>query len=139
MDTSITFEPHAIDMDVVFGFLHHDAYWSRGRPREVFDRAVGGSAVVVGALDSERRTVGFARVVSDGATFAWLCDVFVLESARGIGIGKQLIGAAIDHPRVAGVGRYLLATQDAHGLYAGFGFVPIDTPEHWMLRPGPAS
>ncbi len=139
MMSTITFETDAIDMDVVFGFLHHEAYWSRGRPREVFDRAIDGSAVVVGALDGDGRTVGFARVVSDGATFAWLCDVFVLESARGVGLGKQLVEAAIKHPQVAGVGRHLLATADAHGLYAEFGFEPLDTPEQWLMRPKPKS
>ena len=139
MESGITFESDAIDMDVVFGFLRDEAYWSRGRSRDVFDRSIAGSALVVGALDSDGRTVGFARVVSDGATFAWLCDVFVVDHARGTGLGKTLVDAAVGHPRVSGVKRQLLATTDAHGLYAEFGFESLANPGHWMVRAGPDS
>jgi len=139
METRITFETDAIDLDVVFTFLHHEAYWSKGRPREVFDQSIAGSALVVGAIDGQGLTVGFARVVSDRATFAWLCDVFVLDAARGTGLGKRIVDAAVGHPRVAGVKRHLLATSDAHGLYSQFGFEPLDSPERWMVRPGPDS
>ncbi len=137
MEPRVSFDPDDLDLDAVFEFLHRDAYWSQGRPRDVFDRAIVGSALVIGAVDEDGRTLGFARVVSDGATFAWLCDVFVLESARGFGLGKLIVDAAVNHPSMACVNRYLLATADAHGLYAQFGFEPLDRPEHWMSRPRP--
>jgi len=136
MEITLTFETDAIDLDVVFTFLHNEAYWAKGRSREIFDRSIAGSTLVVGAIDGKGRTVGFARVVSDRATFAWLCDVFVLDAARGTGLGKRIVDAAVGHPRVAGVRRYLLATTDAHGLYARFGFEPLDGPERWMMRSG---
>jgi len=136
MEITLTFETDAIDLDVVFTFLHNEAYWAKGRSREIFDRSIAGSTLVVGAIDGKGRTVGFARVVSDRGTFAWLCDVFVLDAARGTGLGKRIVDAAVGHPRVAGVRRYLLATTDAHGLYARFGFEPLDGPERWMMRSG---
>ncbi len=80
------------------------------------------------------RQVGFARVVTDEATFAWICDVFVDESSRGRGVGKRLIAAIVDDPRLQGLTRMMLATRDAHGLYAGFGFAALDHPGLWMVR-----
>ena len=82
------------------------------------------------------RQVGFARVVTDQATFAWICDVFVDESVRGRGVGKRLMAAILADPRLQGLKRMMLATDDAHGLYAGFGFEPLGQPEKWMSRTG---
>jgi GNAT superfamily N-acetyltransferase len=80
--------------------------------------------------------VGFARVVTDQATFAWICDVFVDESARGRGVGKRLVAAVVDDPRLQGLKRMMLATDDAHGLYAAYGFLLLEHPDRWMVRPG---
>ncbi len=137
MSIGITFDSVEIDLDAVFDFLHNEAYWSKGRPRDVFDRSIEGSALVVGAVDEAGRTVGFVRVVSDTATFAWFCDVYVAPEARGSGVGKLLVEAAIGHESVAGVKRHLLATADAHGLYEQFGFSSLDEPHHWMTRTPP--
>ena len=120
-DITITDDPTAVDLDVVHGFLV-DAYWSPGVPREVLARAVEGSLCLT-ALDGDA-LVGFGRIVTDRATFAYLCDVFVLPEHRGRGIGKALARAAVEHPDLRGVRRYVLATRDAHGLYEPFGFRP---------------
>ena len=136
MCSRITFDPGELDLEAVFAFLHDEAYWSRGRTREVFDASIEGSALVLGAIDDQGRTLGFARVVSDRATFAWLCDVFVFPAFRGVGLGHTLVEAAITHSYIAGVKRHLLATTDAHGLYAEHGFRALDTPARWMERIG---
>ena len=85
----------------------------------------------------DRRQVGFARVITDQATFAWICDVFVDEGVRGRGVGKRLVAAIMEDPRLQGLKRMMLATDDAHGLYAAFGFEPLEQPEKWMVRSGP--
>ena len=99
---------------------------SSGRSRD----SLGFAAFVGG------RQVGFARVVTDQATFAWICDVFVDESVRGRGVGKRLMAAILADPRLQGLKRMMLATDDAHGLYAGFGFEALGQPEKWMSRMG---
>jgi GNAT superfamily N-acetyltransferase len=81
--------------------------------------------------------VGGARVVGDGVTFAWICDVFVVDDHRGLGLGKALMNAVVDHPAVAEVKRVTLATGDAHDLYTRYGFKALDNPERWMMRSGP--
>ncbi len=119
-----------LDRDAIYRFLSEDAYWSRGVPREVVERAIENS-MCFGAYRADE-LVGFARVVSDRATFAWLCDVFVLPKERGLGIGKRLIEAVMSAPDLRGVRNFLLATRDAHSLYARFGFQPLTEPERWM-------
>lgn len=122
-----------MDVDAVHRYLSEEAYWSLGRSRETVERSLAGS-VVIGAYAADETQAGFARVVTDRATFAWLCDVFVLPGHRGHGLGKRLVAAALSHPAVAGVGRVMLKTNDAHGLYAPYGFTPVDDPERWMER-----
>lgn len=131
----ISTDPERLDVDLVHRFLSEDAYWSRGRSRDVTERAIAGS-LCFGAFDGLDQ-LGFARAVTDGATFGWVCDVFVVPSARGRGVGKALVGAIVAHPALATIPRLLLATADAHGLYAGFGFEPLDDADRWMRRRGP--
>jgi GNAT superfamily N-acetyltransferase len=96
----------------------------------VLDKAIDNSLCFAALRDGD--LVGFARVVTDRATFAWLCDVFVAEQARGAGVGKRLMEAVVTHPDLLGLRRFLLATRDAHGLYRQYGFRPIENPEALM-------
>ncbi len=125
-----------VDVDVVAAFLHDEAYWSLGRPRAVVERSLAGSRLFT--LVAEDGTMAaFARVVTDGATFGWICDLFVVAEHRGQGLGHQLVDAIVADPDLAGMKRLLLATADAHGLYADVGFVPLVDPTRWMERLGP--
>jgi len=131
----ISADKDRLDRDVVHRFLSEEAYWSKGVPRERVDRAIDHS-LCFGAYDDDGAQVGFTRVVTDQATFAWVCDVFVLPAARGRGIGKALIAAVVAHDAVKDVRRIMLATEDAHGLYEQFGFVrPDDLHKMMVLRP----
>lgn len=121
-----------VDVDVVHAFLSEQSYWCRGVPRDVVARAIDHSLCFSARLD--RDFVGFARVVTDRATFAYLCDVFVLPQARGRGISKAMMAAIDGHPELQGLRRFLLATSDAHGLYAQHAFTPILRPERFMER-----
>jgi GNAT superfamily N-acetyltransferase len=134
-DLRIGTDPAELDLDWLAAALSERAYWALGRSRSVVERSIAGSLCFGAYLDG--RQVGFARVVTDEATFAWICDVFVDEGARGRGVGKRLIAAIVTDPRLAGLKRMLLATRDAHGLYAGFGFEPLGEPGMWMVRPAP--
>jgi GNAT superfamily N-acetyltransferase len=108
------------------------AYWSEGRPLETIKRSVEQSLNFSAYVEGD--FVGYARVVTDHATFAWLCDVVVEEDYRGRGVGKALIEAVVAHPDLNGIKRMLLATLDAHGLYEQYGFVQLPNPERWMVR-----
>ncbi len=134
-DVRITTDPAELDLGWLFPALSERSYWALGRSRSVFERSLMHSLCFGAYVDG--RQVGFARVVTDEATFAWICDVLVDESNRGRGVGKRLMAAIIDDPRLQGLKRMMLATQDAHGLYAGFGFEPLGEPEQWMVRPAP--
>lgn len=125
----ISSDPARMDIDSVHRFLSDEAYWSPGVPEDVVRRAVAGS--IVFGLYHGSEQVGLARVVSDRATFAWLCDVYVLKEHRGHGLGKWLMECVRAHPDLQGLRRWLLATRDAHGLYKQFGFEPVD-PERFM-------
>jgi len=106
-----------------------------GRTREVVERSIAGSTCF-GVFDGKGRQVGFARVVTDEATFAWICDVFVLPEARGRGLSKSLVRAIVEHPDLQNMRRWLLGTRDAHKLYARFGFEPLPEPGRYMVRAG---
>jgi GNAT superfamily N-acetyltransferase len=110
--------------------LLKDAYWSAKRTPEKIERSMRNS-LVIGAYDGDRQ-VGIARVVTDYATFAWLCDVIVDEAYRGRRIGRALVAAALAHPDLQGMRRWMLATRDAHELYRPFGFTDLAAPERWM-------
>lgn len=131
MNLEISTDPNRLDMALIHRCLSESAYWAIGRPREVVQRAFDNS-LCFGAYD-DGRLVGFARVVTDYATFGWLADVFVVEAHRGQGVGKALVQAVEDHPDLQGV-RLLLATKDAHKLYAQYGFEPV-APDRYMQRP----
>ncbi len=126
------------DHDAVYRFLSEEAYWSQGLPRAIFDAAIKGSLCFAvyarnDGGDGERRTfAGFARVVTDRATFAWLCDVFVLPEHRGKAVSKLLMDAVTTEPDLGRVRNFMLATRDAHGLYARYGFAPLAEPARWM-------
>ena len=125
----VTTDRSRLDLDVIHGFLT-TSYWARGVPRETVARSMEHS-LCFGAFD-EGRQVGFARVVSDHATFAYICDVFALESHRGSGVGKSLMAAIMSHPELQGLRRWTLFTRDAHGLYRQFGFGAAAHPERLM-------
>ncbi len=123
-----------LDVDLIHQWLSEQAYWAEGRPRDVQERAIEGSRNF-GIYDDEAgRQVAYARVVTDGATFAWLCDVFVDPDHRGEGIGTALVDGVIAHLEPLGLRRILLATRDAHSLYAASGFGPLPEPGRWMVR-----
>ncbi|HQZ30783.1 MAG TPA: GNAT family N-acetyltransferase [Arenimonas sp.] len=121
-----------VDLDVVHGFLSRDAYWCRGITRDRVERAARHSLCFSALLDGAQ--VGFARVVTDRATFGYLADVFVLPAHRGQGISQAMMAAILAHPELQGLRRFLLATSDAHGLYAKYDFQPITRPERFMER-----
>ena len=126
---SISTDAARLDLDAIHAFLV-GAYWCIDIPREVVARSIEGSLCFGVYLGTAQ--VGFARVVSDLATFAYLGDVYILEAHRGRGLGKELMAAIMAHPDLQGIRRFQLATNDAHGLYASFGFSPLATPETQM-------
>jgi len=126
---SISDDPVRVDRALVHEFLR-GSYWARGIPRETVDRSIE-NALCFGIYEGDRQ-VGFARVISDYTTFAYLADVFVLDSHRGRGLASWLMETIMAHPRLRGLRRWMLATTDAHGLYAKFGFSPLSHPERIM-------
>lgn len=127
----VSTDPGRLNLPVVHGFLR-TAYWSEGIPRDVIERAMAGSLNFGLYRGSEQ--IGYARVVTDRATFAWICDVFVLEAARGRGLGRWLMTCVMGHPALQGLRRWMLATADAHDLYREFGFEVPEDPERLMAR-----
>jgi GNAT superfamily N-acetyltransferase len=125
----VTTDRSRLDLDTIHGFLT-TSYWALGVPRETVARSMENS-LCFGAFDGDRQ-VGFARVISDRTTFAYICDVFALESDRKRGVGKSLIAAIMAHPELQGLRRWTLATRDAHGLYRRFGFGAPKHPERQM-------
>lgn len=119
-----------LDVDVIHRFLSDESYWAHRRTREQTTTAIENS-ICFGAYDG-RKQVGFLRVVTDRATFAYIGDVFVLPEFRGLGLSKMLMQAAVSHPELQDLRRWLLATKDAHGLYEQFGFRPLVYPDRWM-------
>jgi GNAT superfamily N-acetyltransferase len=130
---TVSTDPTRLDVARVHRWLSTDAYWALGRSREVVERAVAHS-LNFGAYD-DRELVGYARVVTDHATFAWLCDVYVEPSRRGVGVGTALLASVT--AELAGLPRVLLATADAHDVYARFGFTALPEPGRWMVRSAP--
>ena len=126
---TISTDPARLDFDVICDFLER-AYWANTRPRERTERAMKNS-LVFGVYEGEKQ-IGMARVVSDYSIFAYLCDVFIHEDYRAHGLGKWLIETILHHPDLEEMRRWVLVTNDAHGLYRQFGFTSIEDPEHWM-------
>jgi len=125
-------DPARVDVDAVHDFLANESYWAAGRPRTVVERLVREADRVVGAYDGDRQ-IGFARAFTDGATLAYLADVYVLPDYRGSGVGAELVRAMVEDGPYSGL-RWLLHTNDAHGLYRRFGFA--EPSERLMERPG---
>jgi GNAT superfamily N-acetyltransferase len=128
----ISTDPARVDRERVHHWLSTDAYWALGRTREKQDRAIEGSLNFGVHETVSGEQVAYARVITDRATFGWLCDVYVDPSVRGKGVGSALVAAVRDEMRQYGVRRVLLATHDAHGVYAKLGFAQLERPERWM-------
>jgi GNAT superfamily N-acetyltransferase len=129
----ISTDPARLDGDLIHQWLSEDSYWALGRSRDKQDAAVAGS-LNFGAYDKvSGAQIGYARVVTDQATFAWLCDLYIAPAVRGNGLGVALTAAVRDHLARYGVRRIMLATADAHGVYAKVGFAPLTKPEKWMV------
>lgn len=131
----VTSDKAHLDLRFIFQFLKAEAYWARERTLEQMRSAIENS-ICFGVYDGTRQ-VGFARVVSDRATFAYVGDVFIITEYRGLGLSKRLMEAIVGHPELQGLRRWVLATKDAHGLYEKFGFGPLLHPERWMERAAP--
>jgi nitroreductase/GNAT superfamily N-acetyltransferase len=133
---TITDDRNSVDLAVVHEYLSRSSYWAVGRSLETVRRSVENS-LCFSVFSPAGAQVGFARLVTDHATFAWLCDVFILEEHRGRGLAKRLMQAILARPDLAGIKRILLRTRDAHGLYRPCGFRELEQIETWMERPGP--
>jgi N-acetylglutamate synthase-like GNAT family acetyltransferase len=131
----ISTDPTDIDLDWLVPALSERAYWALGRGRDVVERSIANS-LCFSAIDGAKQ-VGFARVVTDQATFAWICDVFVDESMRGRGVGTLLMTAITEDARLAGLKRIALATSSPQ-FYEQFGFERPEQPDRWMVRRGPS-
>ncbi len=124
-----------LDVGLIHRFLSKESYWAKERTEEQTKTAIENS-ICFGAY-SNARQIGFARVVSDKATFAYVGDVFIIEEFRGRGISKLLVDEIIAHPELQGLRRWILATRDAHGVYEKFEFGPLRHPERWMEKTAP--
>jgi GNAT superfamily N-acetyltransferase len=131
---TVSCDPAKLDLAVVATFLG-DSYWAKGIPVETVQRSIDGSLCF--ALLAGERQVGFARVITDRTTIAYLGDVFVLPEYRGKGLGKWLVECVLAHPELQGLRRWVLVTLDAHGLYQQFGFTPLARPDRFMERHDP--
>jgi GNAT superfamily N-acetyltransferase len=130
-DFMISTDRERLDLDVVHGFLTN-SYWAKGIPRKTVESSIEHS-LCFGIYEGGAQ-VGFARVISDFATFAYVGDVFVLDTYRGLGLGKWLMECITQHPALQELRRWILTTRDAHGLYAQVGFTPVKFPERYMER-----
>ena len=124
-----------LDIGVIHKFLSEESYWAANRSLEKTQIAIENS-ICFGLYHSES-LIGFARVVSDKATFAYVGDVFVLDEYRGRGLSKWLMEVIVEHPELQGLRRWILATKDAHGLYAQYEFAELRHPERWMEKTAP--
>jgi GNAT superfamily N-acetyltransferase len=132
----LSWEPSAQQPKQIHAYLTR-SYWAEGIPLSVVRRSMEGSLCL--GVFAKGKQVAFARVITDGATFAYLCDVYVLEGHRGKGLATWMLGEILAHPRLQGLRRFTLATRDAHALYARHGFMPLARPQsfmeiHWRNR-----
>ncbi|RAK64060.1 GNAT family N-acetyltransferase [Hymenobacter edaphi] len=128
---TVSTDPARLDVDLIHDFLSNHSYWAPGISRELVERSLRNS-LCFGLYAPDGRLAGFARIISDRATFAYLCDVFVLAEFRGRGLGKLLMQHISQHPELQGLRRWMLGTRDAHALYAQFGFTPLADPARFM-------
>jgi len=132
---TISTERARLDLALIHDFICNHSYWGRGRAREVVERSIENS-MPFGVYHGNHQ-VGFARIVTDYATFAWVADVFIVPEHRGRGLGTWLMEIIIAHPQLQGFRRWVLSTKDAHSLYERFGFIKLHRPERWMERRDP--
>ncbi|MDB5017922.1 MAG: acetyltransferase family protein [Mucilaginibacter sp.] len=128
----ISTDQNLLDFEIIYKYLNGDSYWAQGIPAETLRKAIANSFCF--GVYQQRTQIGLARVITDKATFAYICDVFILPDFRGIGLSKWLIQTIVEHPELQGLRRWSLATADAHGLYRQFGFSEITRPESWMEK-----
>jgi GNAT superfamily N-acetyltransferase len=136
----MTTDPARVGVDLVHRWLSEQSYWAKGRDRALVERSIAGSHNYSVFDDAphddsgydDARQAAFARAVTDGATFAWICDVFVAEQHRGKGLGSWLVESIVEDLRHDGVQRFVLATRDAHEVYRRCGFAPLEGPDRWM-------
>jgi len=126
----ISTDQSMLDFEVIYNYLNKESYWARGIPKEKLRKAIENS-ICFGVYHHDKQ-VGLARVISDKATFAYICDVFIIEKYRRQSLSKWLIQSIVNYPDLQGLRRWSLATADAHGLYSQFGFTTITRPERWM-------
>jgi GNAT superfamily N-acetyltransferase len=136
---SISTNKEHLDVDIIHNFLSKEAYWSKGIPKQTVKKSIENTSICFGVYKGMAGSevfeqVGFARVITDSATFAYLCDVFILPDFRKLGLSKWLMDIIITHSELQGVRRFMLATYDAHSLYNQFGFEQIDHPELFMQK-----
>lgn len=129
-DVIVSDDKSRLDISVIHAFLSERSYWAKGRPVEIVERSIRNSLCF--GMFKAGRQIGFARVVTDYATFAWLADVFIVEEVRGGGFGKKLVAAVIQHPELKELRRFMLGALDAHKLYEQYGFAPLEFPERFM-------
>src|SRR5579863_3311993 len=127
---TISTDPARFDIDAIHAYLSNDSYWCAGIPRETLERAVRNSIGAGAFLGGAQ--VGFASAATDRATFAWVCDVYVLEGHRGKGLAQAMVRALLAHPELQGLRRWVLATRDAHEVYRRVGFEPLPNAQSWM-------
>lgn len=125
-----------LDVDLIYCFLNDLSYWAKGISREVVVKSLDNS-LCFGLFEGDKQ-IGFGRVVTDRATFAYLADVFIVEDYRGKGLGKWLVECIVEHPELQSLRRWMLATADAQQLYHRYGFAPLDKPERFMEKHNPA-
>jgi GNAT superfamily N-acetyltransferase len=128
---TISTDASQLDVHAIHRYLSEDSYWAKGIPYATVERAIANS-LNFGLYAPDGRLAGFARIITDYATFAWLCDVFVLPEFRGQGLSKWLMEVVWAHPELQGLRRRILATLDAHGLYTQFGFAPLAAPDRFL-------
>jgi len=131
----ISTDRNRLQIEAIYKFLSEESYWAQTRTREQTETAIKNS-LPFGVYKGENQ-IGFARVVTDYATFAYLGDVYILEEFRGLGLSKWLMETIVGHPDLQGFRRWVLATKDAHTLYEKFGFHALVHPERWMEKPAP--
>jgi GNAT superfamily N-acetyltransferase len=130
---SFSDDPALLDRELIYRYLSQESYWSTGIPRNVMERSLENS-MCFGVYHATLGQSGFARVITDKATFAYLCDVFIIEQHRGQGLSKRLMQTIMEHPDLQTIKRFHLATRDAHGLYEQFGFEPLKEVHKYMAK-----
>lgn len=122
-----------LDIDLIVDFLNNESYWAKNRNKAIIEKSIMNS-VCFGVFDQENRQVGFARVITDFAVFAWILDVFIIQEYQGKGLGKLLMQEIMSHHDLIGISKWGLGTKDAHGLYQKFGFESLSKPKDMMEK-----